>query len=51
MDSNEFNRIKQEVLERPICYREVEAKEIVALGENHYTVGSATLEVSPIIAD
>ena len=51
MTTNEFNRIKQEVLERPICYREVEAKEIVALGENHYTVGNATLEVTPQIAE
>ena len=50
MTTNEFNRIKQEVLDRPICYREVEAKEIVALGENHYTVGNATLEVEPQIA-
>lgn len=51
MTTNEFNRIKQEVLDRPICYREVEAKKIVALGENHYTVGNATLEVSPQIAE
>lgn len=51
MTTNEFNRIKQEVLDRPICYREVEAKEVVALGENHYTVGSATLEVAPQIAE
>ena len=51
MTTNEFNRIKQQVLERPICYREVEAKEVVALGENHYTVGSATLEVAPQIAE
>ena len=50
MTTNEFNRIKQEVLDRAICYREVEAKEIVALGENHYTVGNATLEVEPQIA-
>ena len=51
MTTNEFNRIKQEVLDRPICHREVEAKEIVALGENLYTVGNATLEVSPQIAE
>lgn len=51
MNTKEFNRIKQDVLDRPICYREVEAKEIVALGENHYTVGNATLEVSPQIAE
>ena len=50
MDTNEFNKIKQEVLERPICYRELEAKEIVALGENHYSVGNATFEVEPIVA-
>ena len=51
MDTNEFNQFKQQVLDRPICYREVEAKEIVALGESHYTVGNATLEVTPQIAN
>lgn len=50
MDTNEFNLVKQEVLSRPICYRELEAKEIIALGENHYTVGSATFEVEPSVA-
>ena len=50
MDSSEFYQIKQEVLSRPICYRELEAKEIIALGENHYTVGNATFEVEPLVA-
>ncbi len=50
MDTTEFNQIKQEVLSRPICYRELEAKEIIALGENHYTVGNATFEVNPDVA-
>ena len=50
MDTNEFQRIKQEVLERPVCYREIEAKEIVALGENHYNVGNATFEVDDEVA-
>ena len=50
MDSNEFNKIKQEVLNRPICYRELEAKEIVAMGENHYNVGDATFEVDANVA-
>ena len=50
MDTNEFNQIKQEVLARPVCYRELEAREIVALGENHYSVGNATFEVEPVVA-
>ena len=50
MDTNEFYQMKQEVLERPVCYRELEAKEIVALGENHYSVGNATFEVEPAVA-
>ena len=50
MDTTEFYKIKQEVLSRPICYRELEAKEIIALGENHYTVGNATFEVEPRVA-
>ena len=50
MDTTEFNQIKQEVLSRPICYRELEAKEIIALGENHYTVGNATFEVNSSVA-
>ena len=50
MDTNEFNKIKHEILMRPICYREFEAKEIVAMGENHYTVGNATFEVEPGVA-
>ena len=51
MDTNEFNKIKQEVLTLPVCYRELEAKEIVALGENHYSVGNATFEVNPAVAN
>ena len=50
MDTSEFNLVKQEVLSRPICYRELEAKEIIALGENHYTVGNAIFEVEPRVA-
>ena len=50
MDFNQFNSIKQEVLNFPICYREVEANEIIALSENHYRVGNATFEVDNNIA-
>ncbi len=50
MDTTEFYQIKQEVLSRPICYRELEAKEIIALGENHYTVGNATFKVDSRVA-
>lgn len=51
MDSNEFKKIKQEVLEQPVCYRELEAKEIVAMGKNHYNVGNSTFEVDSIVAN
>ena len=51
MDSNEFNKIKQEVLNQPVCYRELEAKEIVAMGENNYKVGNVTFEVDPTVAN
>ena len=50
MYSTEFYQIKQEVLARTICYRELTAKEIVALGENHYRVGNSTFEVAPEVA-
>ena len=50
MDTTEYYKIKQMVLERPICYRMVEAKEIVALGENHYNVGNASFEVPEDVA-
>ncbi len=51
METNEFNKIKQEVLNRPICYRELEAKEIVAMGENYYNVGDSTFKVDSYVAD
>lgn len=51
MDSNEFNKIKQEVLEQPVCFRELEAKEIVAMGENYYKVGDATFSVDSNVAN
>ncbi|MBO4722670.1 MAG: hypothetical protein J5629_07035 [Muribaculaceae bacterium] len=50
MNTTEFYQIKQDVLSRPICYRELEAKEIIALGENHYTVGNATFKVDSRVA-
>lgn len=48
MDSNEYNKIKQKVQNQPVCYRELEAKEIVALTENHYKVGNVTFEADSI---
>ncbi|MBR5686914.1 MAG: hypothetical protein IKX36_03030 [Prevotella sp.] len=50
MDTENYYQIKHEILDTPICYRMVEAKEIVALGENHYSVGNATFEVSSNVA-
>ncbi|MBQ4008579.1 MAG: hypothetical protein IIT60_04060 [Muribaculaceae bacterium] len=50
MDTIEFNKTKQEVLSRPIVYRELEAHEIVALGENQYAVGDANFVVNPRVA-
>jgi hypothetical protein len=51
MDSNYYHKTKKEILDLPICYRTIEAKEIIALGENLYSVGNATFEVSPEIAN
>ncbi len=50
MSTDEFYKIRQQVLEQPICYKEVEAKEIVAMGENHYRIGNVVFEVRPDIA-
>lgn len=50
MNSSEFLRIRHSVLSQPICYRELNAKEIVAVGENNYKVGASTFEVAPSVA-
>lgn len=50
MDTREYNRIKQEVLDSPICYRELEAKEVIAMGENYYQVGNTSFRVDPEVA-
>ena len=51
MNSTEFNDMKKKVLQRPICYREVEAREIVAMGDNRYAIGGTAFEVDTNIAD
>ncbi len=51
MDTNEYNKIKQDILDRPIIYRELEPKEIVALGENFYNFGNTSVQVEPEIAE
>lgn len=50
MNNSEFSRIRQDVLNQPICYRELHANEIVALGENNYQVGSSAFEVTSSVA-
>lgn len=50
MDTENYYQIKKEILDYPVCYRMVEAKNIVALGENHYSVGNATFEVPSEVA-
>ena len=42
MDSNYYHKTKKEILDLPICYRTIEAKEIIALGENHYSLNPST---------
>jgi len=51
MDTSEYNKIKNEILNSPIRYRELEAKEIIALGENYYQVGNTSFQVDPKVAD
>lgn len=47
METSEYNKIKQNILDRPIIYRELEPKEIVALGENFYNIGKTSVQVEP----
>ena len=50
MDTSEYNGIKQEILDRPVIYRELEAKEVLALGDNFYNFGNTTVQVEPEVA-
>lgn len=50
MDTSEYNKIKQEVLNLPVVYKEVEPKEIVALGDNFYNIGNTEVYVEPGVA-
>ena len=50
MDTSEYNKIKQEVLNFPVVYKELEPKEIVALGDNFYSIGNTSVQVEPVIA-
>lgn len=50
MDTSKYNKIKQEILDRPIIYRELEAKEVFALGDSFYNFGNTTVHVEPEIA-
>lgn len=50
METTEYNKIKKEILNSPILYRELEAKEIIALGEDHYQVGNTSFQVDPEVA-
>ena len=51
MDTSEYNKIKQEVLDIPVIYREMESKDIVALGDNFYNLGTTNVQVEPTIAE
>ena len=50
MDTSEYNRIKQDILDLPVIYREVEPKEIVALGDNFYNIVNTEVYVDPGVA-
>ena len=50
MDTREYNKIKQDILDRPIIYRELEPNEIVALGDNFYNFGNTSVQVEPEIS-
>ena len=50
MDTSEYNKIKQNILDLPIIYRELEAKEILALGDNFYNFGNTIVKVAPTIS-
>lgn len=50
MDTSEYNKIKQDILNLPVIYREVEPKEIVALGGNFYNIVNTEVYVDPGVA-
>ena len=50
MDTSEYNKIKQDILDLPVIYREVEPKEIVALGDNFYNIVNTEVYVDPGVA-
>lgn len=50
MDTSEYNKIKNEILNSPIRYRELDAKDIIALGEDYYQVGNTSFHVDPEVA-
>ncbi len=45
METAEFNKVKERVLDWPLCYREVEGNELIAQSKNHYSIGHTTFEV------
>ena len=49
METSEYNKIKQEVLNLPVVYKELEAQEIVAMGDNFYSFGNTIVKVAPTI--
>lgn len=50
MDTSEYNKIKQEVLNLPVVYKELETQEIVAMGDNFYSFGNTIVKVVPTIS-
>lgn len=50
MDTSEYNKIKQDILNLPVVYKELEAQEIVAMGDNFYSFGNTIVKVAPTIS-
>ena len=47
MEHTDYQIAKNQFLLQPVSYREVDKNDIVALDENHYRIGNATVKLTP----
>lgn len=50
METIEYQKQRDEILDSPLCYREAAIEDIEAIDDNHYNVAGMTVEVIPDVA-
>ena len=50
MKTTEYQKQRDAILNRPMCFREVAVGDIEAIDEKHYNVAGITVEVIPDVA-